>query len=108
MDQKQIKFADTEIEEYRFHQYKSPILINDIDINTIVVSNRFLFGKQGFKYFIGYKDDKEFRPLCMLFPQMNTCKIYSEITKGVYFMIKDEKNFDKYIKIWEKVSHIIK
>ena len=53
MDQKQIKFADTEIEEYRFHQYKSPILINDIDINTIVVSNRFLFGKQGFKYFIG-------------------------------------------------------
>ena len=39
---------------------------------------------------------------------MNICKIYSEITKGVYFMIKDEKNFDKYIKIWEKVSHIIK
>ena len=93
MDQKQIKFADTEIEEYRFHQYKSPILINDIDINTIVVSNRFLFGKQGFKCFIGYKDDKEFRPLCILFPQMNICEIYSEITKCMYFMIKDENIF---------------
>ena len=108
MDQKQIKFADTEIEEYRFHQYKSPILINDIDINTIVVSNRFLFGKQGFKCLIGYKDDQEFRPLCTLFPQMNICEIYSEITKCVYFMIKDENIFDKYITIWRKVSHIIK
>ena len=27
-----IKFDDTEIEEYKFHQYKSPILINAIDI----------------------------------------------------------------------------
>ena len=26
----------------------------------------------------------------------------------MYFMIKDEKHFDKYMKIWEKVSNIIK
>ena len=32
------------------------ILINNIDINKIVVSNKFPFGKQDFKYFIGYKD----------------------------------------------------
>ena len=36
-----IKFDDTEIEEYKFHQYKSPILINNIDITKIVVSNKF-------------------------------------------------------------------
>ena len=58
MDQKIIKCHDTEIEEYEFHQYKSPISINDIDINEIVVSNKFSFGKQDFKYFIGYKDNK--------------------------------------------------
>ena len=28
---KSYKHDDTEIEEFRFHQYKSPILINDID-----------------------------------------------------------------------------
>ena len=39
------KFDDTEIEEYKFHQHKSPILINDIDINKIVVSNKLHFGK---------------------------------------------------------------
>ena len=54
LDKKLIKFDDTEIEEYKFHQIRSPILINDIDIKNIVVSNKFLFGKQDFKYFIGY------------------------------------------------------
>ena len=29
-------------------------------------------------------------------------------TKCMYFLIKDEKCFDKYIEIWEKVSNIIK
>ena len=35
MDKKIIKFDDTEAEEYKFHQYKSCISINDIDINKI-------------------------------------------------------------------------
>ena len=37
MDKKIIKFGDTEIEEYEFHKYKSPISVKDIDINEIVV-----------------------------------------------------------------------
>ena len=40
-----IKFDDTKIEEYKFHQNKIPISINDIDINKIVVSNKLPFGK---------------------------------------------------------------
>ena len=58
MDKKIIKFHDTEIQKYKFHQYKIPILINNIDINKIVVSNKFPFDKQDFKYFIVYKDNK--------------------------------------------------
>ena len=38
------KFDYTEIEEYKCHQ-KSPILINNVDSNKIVVSNKILFGK---------------------------------------------------------------
>ena len=56
MDKKIINFDDTEIEEFEFHEYKSPILINDINIDKIVVSDKLPFGKQDFKYFIGYKD----------------------------------------------------
>ena len=55
MDKKVIKFDDTEIEKYEFSQHKNAILINDIDINEIVVSNMLPSGKQDFKYFIGYK-----------------------------------------------------
>ena len=59
MDKKAIKFDDTEIQEYKFHQYKSPISINNIDINKIVVSNKFPFDKEDFKCYIGYKDNKD-------------------------------------------------
>ena len=50
MDSKNKKFDDTEIEKYKFHQYKSPISIDNIDVNKIVVSNKISFGKKNFKY----------------------------------------------------------
>ena len=34
-----INFDDTEIEEYEFPQYKNPILISNINIVKVVVSN---------------------------------------------------------------------
>ena len=40
------KIDDTKIEEYEFHQRKSPISISDIDINKIVISNKFPFNKE--------------------------------------------------------------
>ena len=48
MTKKIIKFDDNETEEYEFYQYKTPISINDIDINKIVISNKFPFGKKAF------------------------------------------------------------
>ena len=59
MDQKIIKFNDTKIEKYKFHHYKSTILIDNIDISQIVVSNKVSFGKRDFKYFLGYKEAKK-------------------------------------------------
>ena len=99
MDKNIIKFNDTEIHEYKFHQYKSPISISNIDSNKILVSNKFPFDKQNFKYFIGYKDNKEIRPLCIFFLEMSIYKRYSGKTKCMYFMIKDENIFDKYMTI---------
>ena len=73
MDKKVIRIDDTEIEEYRFHEYKSLILINNIDNNKIVVLNKFPFDKQGLKHFIGLKDNKRIRPLCKFFLEMIIC-----------------------------------
>ena len=36
-----------------------------------MVFNKISFGKKGFKNFIGYKDGKKVRPLCILLPKMS-------------------------------------
>ena len=58
MEKKIIKLGDIEIEKPKFYQHKSPISINNTDINKIVVS-KVSFGKKGFKYFIGFIDGKK-------------------------------------------------
>ena len=52
MNKKIIKFDDTQIEKYNFQQYKSPFLMDNIDVNKIVLSNKISFGRNDFKYFI--------------------------------------------------------
>ena len=52
MDKEILKFDDTKTKECKFYKYKRPKSRNEIDINIIVVSNKFPFGKQDFKYFI--------------------------------------------------------
>ena len=72
-------------------------MIKDIDINKIAVSNKFPFGGQDYKYFIGYKDKKKFRLLCIFFPETSIYKRCFDKTEYMYFMIKDEiyENLEK-------------
>ena len=67
MDKKVIKCDDTEIQEHKSHQYEGPISINDIDINGMVVFNKFPFGKQDFKYFLVVKVIKKLDPYAYSF-----------------------------------------
>ena len=59
MNKKVIKFDYTVTEKYKLHQYRRPISIDNIDVNKRVVSNKIFFGKNDFKYFIGYEDAKK-------------------------------------------------
>ena len=45
---KKINFNDTEIENNKFNQHKSPILIDKKDINKKLVSKKVVFGKKWF------------------------------------------------------------
>ena len=82
---KKIKFSDTEIQNHKFNQHKSPVSINNIDINKIMVSNKVSFCKKGFKYFIGYKNGKKVRPLCILLPKMSVYRRDFNEPKYVFF-----------------------
>ena len=93
MDKKIIKFDGIEIEEHKFYQYKSLISINDIDIIKIVVSKTFPFGKQDFKYFIGYKYNKKIKPLCIFFPEMNVYRIDLDETECISFLTHEKPVF---------------
>ena len=59
-------------------------------INTILVSNEVSFGKKGFKYFIGYKDAKKIRPVCIFLIKVSAYRRYFDETKYVSFSIKDD------------------
>ena len=46
MDEEVIKFGDTEIEKQKFYRYKSPIFLEDVNNDNILVPNKISsFGK---------------------------------------------------------------
>ena len=108
MEKTIIKFGDIEIQKQKFHQHKGPISIKNVDVDKIVVSNNVSFGKKGFKYFIGHKDVKKIRPLCIFLPKMRAYRKDFDETKYISFLKKDNELLEKYNEIWEKVKNILK
>ena len=94
----------------KIHQHKGAISKKYIyiDINKIVVSNKVLLGKKGFKYFIGYKDASKMKPLFIFLPKMSAYRKDFDITKYTSFLIKDDELLEKYNEIWEKVKNSLK
>ena len=73
MSEKNINFHEKEISKSNF--YRNIKLFNidyiDIDINTLLISKKEPYGtKSLFKYFIGYSDNNNIKPLCIKLPQM--------------------------------------
>ena len=58
-------FGDIEVKKNAFHKSKYLIDINEVNIVKIVKFNKVSFSKKGFKYFLGYRDDK-IEPLCIM------------------------------------------
>ena len=68
------------------------------------MSDRFKLSKDGFKYFIGYKEGKIVKPLYIILPQMTGyIKYFKSGGKNMSFVIKDDEVLDKYNEIWDKI-----
>ena len=107
--EKIMKFGDIEIQRQKFTNIKKLFQKKKyIDINKIVVSNKVLLGKKGFKYFIGYKDASKMKPLFIFLPKMSAYRKDFDITKYTSFLIKDDELLEKYNEIWEKVKNSLK
>ena len=83
-------------------------MINDIDANKRLISNKFAFGKQGFKYLIDFKDSEKIRLLRIFRPQMIVHKINIDENRRIYFLIKEEKVFFEYMEILSKLAISLK
>ena len=70
MNKEILIFGDIGIDKSKFHYHKNPILIDHL-IDKILISNKVSFGKKGYKYYVGYKDDcHKIIPLCIMLPKM--------------------------------------
>ena len=104
MSGKTLKFDNIEVNIKEFHASKQAIDLNLVDINKIIISDKFKHIDKGFKYLIGYKDDNIVRPLCIILPQMSGYIKYPENgEKNMSFMIKDDSTLAKYNEIWNKI-----
>ena len=101
MNKKTLKFNNIKLNKKEFHKSKEPIDLFSVDLDQIVVSEKFKHNDEGFKYFIGYQKGDIVKPLCIILPQMDGyIKYFENGGKNMSFMIKDDKAWDKYEQIW--------
>ena len=68
-----------------------------VNVDQIVVSDKFKHNNEGFKYFIGYQEGEIVKPLCIILPQMSGYIKYFEYgSPNMSFLIKDEEVWEKY------------
>ena len=84
MTEKTLKFNNT---------YRSKELIDlfSVDLDQIVVSDKFQHNDEGFKHFIGYLEGEIIKPLCIILLQMNDyIKYFENGNKKMSFVIKND------------------
>ena len=92
MSGKKINFDDKKIKRSSFYKNKKINNIEDIDVNNILVSKKNPYGtKNSLKYFIGYNDNDNIRPLCIRLPQMTGyARIFDE-NSTVSLIVKNKQ-----------------
>ena len=103
MSEKTLKFDNIRVNKKEFHKSKQPIDLELVNIDQIVLPDKFKDSDDGFNYFIGYKESEIVKPLCIILPQMTGyIKYFESGTKNMSFVIKDGMCLDKYNEIWDK------
>ena len=81
-------------------------LLENLNIEKVLVSNKISFGEKNYKYFTGYLNHNlKVKPLHIILAKRAAyVKSYDGQTKGMYFSIEDDDLLEKYKTIWDKVS----
>ena len=71
MNEKTLKFHDIVVNKKEFDKSKQPINLDSVNVDQIVIFDRFKHIDDGFKYFIGYKEVDVVKPLCIILIEMS-------------------------------------
>ena len=93
------------VNKKEFHKSKQPTGLDLVNLDQIVISDKFKHSDDGFKYFIGYREGEVIKPLCIILPQMSGyIKCFENGGKNMSFVIKDDGVLDKYNGIWNRIK----
>ena len=105
MTEKTLKFNNIRFNKKIFYMSKEPIDLMSVNIDRIVVSDKFNHDNDGYKYFIGYQEGEIVKRLCIILPQMSGyIKYFQNGGKNMSFFIKDDEVWEKYDKIWDVIK----
>ena len=109
MSPKTIKFGDKEINRKELYSSKQAIPLDSVDLDKIVVSNKWKINDTTLKNLCGYLNNDVIQPLCVILPQMNgNIKYFDDGGKNMSFVTNDEEIYEKYNEIWEVVGKLLK
>ena len=109
MSGKNINFDDKKIKRSSFYKNKKINNIEEIDVNNILVSKKEPYRtKNSWKYFIGYNDNDNIRPLCIRLPQMTGYATKFNENATMPFTVNNKKLLKKYSKTWEAIEELMK
>ena len=78
MSGKTLKYDNIRVNKKEVHKSKQPINLDLVNIDKILVSDKFKHSDDGFKYFIGYKEVEIVKLLCITLPKMSGYVKYFE------------------------------
>ena len=84
-------------------------MLDSVDLNKIVVSNKWKINDTTYKYLCGYLNNDVIQPLCVISPQINGyIKYFDDGGKNMSFVTDDKEVYKKYNEIWEVVRKLLK
>ena len=71
MSKKTLKFNNIRVNKKEFHKSKQAIDLMSVNVDQIVVYDKFKHSDEGFKYFIGYQEGEIVKSLIIVLPQVS-------------------------------------
>ena len=134
ISEKSIKFGDKKVTKSDVYKKDTKLFkIDGIGVDKILISKKEIYGQnKSYKYFKGYNDNDEIIPLIIRLPQIidyfkcfnndnnnksnnnnnnnnsNNNNNNNNNNKTIFFKVSGKKQLKNYIKIWKKVSELMK